>query len=188
MALKDRIFSHIREGKNLNRFSDAVEFATSYTNDLISFMKRQCFISTAIDSALDDIGVLYKISRTEGENDASLRSRILIQALGLTSSGTTEELKEMISLLTGVSPSDIDIEDVKFTDDTDEYSGVVLVNIKGQLGQISFDEIKHLFAAGVIPFFNQTTVFNSDLDLSELYSITETTHAFVNISSIGDAL
>lgn len=115
MATNKRIVRNLhevyREGSFINVFADSI---IRQFNDVLSNvekLKKCIFISTAQGRYLDDIGMLFGLTRRSGEDDDTFRNRIINFVNIYSSCGTINDIKRAVAGVLGISSDDVDIEE-----------------------------------------------------------------------------
>lgn len=102
---------HYRDGKNVNLLVDCMNIPFQRFDVQKQNLKNSINIYTAQGSDIDVFGQLFKITRVPGEDDESLRTRILSFWGIYTRSGTKEDLKIILSTILNLNINDINIEE-----------------------------------------------------------------------------
>ena len=131
------------------------------TDNKIDQIERDHWIDYAEGDALDKLGVLFNLTRVDGETDAVFRARIKSTVPDYSGGGTINAIKEVVYGYTGVYPTiadacptnpdyDATIADAWFKITTD--SG----NLVGVSSSDLYDAIERTKAAGVYFIFELT--------------------------------
>jgi len=99
-------------GKNIDDFANAViaelDLFVTETNNV----KKTIQLGTADGIYLDAIGQIFGLGRNTGETDLVFRSRIKSFWTTINSSGTSDDIKSVISRVTGIATSGITVTDI----------------------------------------------------------------------------
>ena len=75
--------------------------------------KRDISIRTAVGNAIDEIGKIFKLSRTTGETDTAYRQRVTSAFQLFTYASTITAMKKGLSLYLGFEEDDITVEEIR---------------------------------------------------------------------------
>lgn len=171
MATNEKILRHtpeyIQEGENLVDFDRAVAEELDISLNFLDGTKAQIQISTATGSNLDDIGNLFNLNRIANESDSTYRARILSYISQASSSGTEDDIKNVITNFTGIPTSEIIVEDIGPA----KIRVTTTVGTNFELANTIFDIIANSKAAGVYAFLDISASASDSLDLVDSITI-----------------
>ena len=97
-----------------NNYQIIKSFSATFSDfsAMMDSLYSQLSINTASGSYLDDIGLLFKLSREEGESDSTYRGRLKAYSQIFLNSGTSTGIKKALALMLDISESSIDVIDI----------------------------------------------------------------------------
>lgn len=161
----DKIIRHLpeflQEGQNLTDLTGAVAEELNIALSFLDGTKKEIQISTATGVYLDDIASLFNLTRNAEESDVVFRARILSFISQSVSSGTAEDIQNVVSNFTGLDPEEVLVEDIGPA----KIKVTASVGSTFELANSIFDIISKTKAAGVYAFLD---IEASTTDLIEL--------------------
>ena len=164
---------------NLPRFLDHSgnnrDFVTSYDEDFqdvsdnIILLKQSIQLSTATGDNLDDIAGLFRLVRSPGETDVSLRNRIKIFFSNENRGGTLTSIQNIL-----VRALSLDTDDITITEPENLY-----LNVKIDISDDSEDEIINRIA-DVVNNAKPAGVYAEDISFDSQNDIFRTNFSEVN--------
>ena len=140
-------------------------------NDVqVQNLHDEIFVNTATGERLDDLARIFKMTRQEGETDASFRARIKAYWPGFSGGGTIPAIISTISKMTGVPETDITLTEA--TPPAMKFRVGVLLDDPGEdlLIPTIKNVVESIKAAGVYPFYTwilNGALLGEDLTISD---------------------
>jgi hypothetical protein len=154
----------IREGYNVSTINGAIAEELKLAINFLDGTKTNIQISTASGEYLDDIGSLFNLTRIISESDNAFRARILSYISQSASSGTSDDIRNVISNFTGLPIEVISVTDIGAGKILIETS----VGTEFELADTIYDIVNKSKAAGIYAFLDVSA------DIQDLLSLVDT--------------
>lgn len=167
--LLDELPKYWNKSENSNIYKFLHSFATAlqdYDDEKVA-AELEIFLETSSGTYLDGIAELFRLRRKSNESDASLRTRIKSWFLGTGGGGTVNSILNTIILSTGISKSDISINE-----DIMKVSANASIGFDGDTATVLANLAQDVKAAGVFAIFNITSEFDDSVTVVDTPSIT----------------
>lgn len=173
----------LQDGDRINLLADMfIEKYNEFVNNLTE-LKEAIQVSTAEGTYLDDIGMMFKLSRYSGESDSNYRNRILSFWQAGKSTGTVADIKSALSLAGGINESDITITEI----DNMKIKVEMDIGVDTYLADVVREVAWKSKPAGVWVVFDLTFGFTeTHSSYSDSVSISDATGIYYGYTEIGE--